>query len=184
MTDQNPLPPHPNPPPGRWFPGGLLVLLGAQLTLLWVQGLQLNRQHHDLAGIRDDLQTLAESLDQNSNGGQEREGYSPARAHRPKHSVYLRVNRQEEKQEPKPEGETAGKEGLKDIEAAKESAQKAVRDARKIQSQLSLSENARIAEEKAKIKEAHAAWEMWALVAGAVVIGALILRGWLRAREE
>jgi hypothetical protein len=155
------------------------------LALLWLQGLQLNRQHQDLSGIREDIQLLTDALEQNFNGdAYEHEDFSPARSRRGHQGAYLLVGRQEEKPEGKAEGDAAGREGLKDIEAAKANAQKAVKDARKIQSQLSLSENARIAEEKAKIKEAHSAWEMWALAAGALVVGALILRGWLKSREE
>lgn len=182
MTDPIPTPPTPPPPPSRLLHGGFFLLLTAQLSLLWLQGMQLNRQHHDLAGIREDIQSLAETLDQNSNGAaQETDGYSPARSARSGRSAYLRVKRQEDKQEGKTESENAAD---KDMKAAKESAEKAVKDARKVRSQLSLSENARIAEEKSKIKEARSEWEMWALAAGALVIGALVLRGWLRAREE
>lgn len=185
MTDSNPLPPTPTRSHPRWIPGAVATLLTAQLALLWLQGLQLNRQHQDLSGIREDLQLLTDALEQHFSGDSlEQDGFSPAHARRFKQPAYLLVGRQEEKSEAKGEGDAAGREGLKDIETAKASAQKAVTDARKIQSQLSISENARIAEEKAKIKEARTAWEMWALAAGAVVVAALLLRGWLKSRDS
>ena len=161
----------------KWIKGGFFLVLTAQLALLWLQGMQLNRQHHDLAGLREDLQSLAENLEQHSSGSQEtEEGYAPARSRRAHRSVYLRVHRQEEDKE--------ASAAAKELKESKESGQKAVKDARKVQSQLSISENAKKAEEKAKVKEAVSTWEMWALAAGAAVLVAFLVRGWLKTREE
>lgn len=169
--------PHQPPAPPRWIPGGLAVILVAQLGLLWLQGLQLNRQHHDLMGLRDDLQTLAENLEHSHDALQEEgEAFAPARGARQPRPRYLRVGQQEDKGE-------AQDPAAKELQAARESAQKAVKEGRKANSQLSITENIKKAEEKAKIKEARSAWETWALVAGAVALGALLLRGWLKARE-
>lgn len=162
----------------RWVGLAAVGLLAGQLGLLWLQGLQLNRQHHDLVALRGDLQELAESLDQGAGSqGPESDGYAPSIDHG-RRARYAPV-RQEP---PKPEGEQDN--AAKELEASRDSARKGVADARKLQSQLSLEENAKKAAEKAKIKEARAAWEMWALGAIALIIGALLLRGWLRAREE
>jgi len=164
----------PNP---RWIQGGFVLILTAQLALLWLQGMQLNRQHHDLAGLREDLQFLTESLDQHSCETLEtEEGYAPARSRQAHRSVYLRVHRQEEDKD--------AAAAAKELQASKESGQKAVKDARTVQSQLSLSENAKKAEEKAKVKEAVSTWEMWALAAGATVLMAFLVRGWLKSKQE
>lgn len=180
----------PTPPPQapqRWLGPGVVALLALQLGLLWIQGVQLNRQHHDLVDLRGDLQSLAESLDQSQAPDSEEEAqpYVPGRHHAEVRPRWRRV-RQESKPEAKPEGEQdpALQGAQKDLKDAQDSAQKAVKDARKAQSQLSLSENARKAEEKAKVQEARASWEIWAGLAAVVVIGALLVRGWLRAREE
>lgn len=160
-----------------WIQGAFALILTAQLALLWLQGMQLNRQHHDLAGLREDMQALAETLEQHSGESQEtEEGYAPARSRHPRRSPYLRVHRQEEDKD--------AAAAAKELQASKESGQKAVKDARKVQSQLSLSENAKKAKEKAKVKEAVSNWEMWALAAGALVLGAFLVRGWLKSREE
>lgn len=172
MTEQTPGPSSP-----RWLQIGFALILSAQLALLWLQGMQLNRQHHDLAGLREDLQFLTESLEQHSGGPQEsEEGYAPARVRHAHPSLYQRVHRQEEDKD--------ASAAAKELQASKESGQKAVKDARKVQSQLSISENAKKAEEKAKVKEAVTTWEMWALAAGAVVLVAFLVRGWLKSREE
>jgi hypothetical protein len=178
-------PPPPPPSPQRWLGPGVLTLLGLQLALLWVQGVQLNRQHQDLVNLRTDVQELAESLDQGAQPdyGEEANPYVPGR-HHGRAPRWQRV-RQEPKSESKPADDLdpATQAAQKDLKEARESARKGVEDARKAQSQLSLSENARKAEEKAKVQEARAAWEVWVLVAGLVVLGAFLVRGWLRARE-
>ena len=46
--------------PLRWI---IPTFLALQLGLLWIQGAQIHRQNLLLQGLREDLQTLADSLD-------------------------------------------------------------------------------------------------------------------------
>ncbi len=176
--------PNPTPSLPRWLPGAVVVLLAGQLGLLWLQGLQLNRQHRDLSATREEMQGLEESLDQSAGGadGTEQEGFAPARHRHGRPGRFLRVRQDP----PKPEGEAdpAMKDAQKELKASVDSAKKAAADARDIRSKLSLEENARKAEEKAKMNQAQSAWEKWALVAAGVIVVAFLLRGWLRSRES
>ncbi len=167
--------------PHAWFGPVVVGLLVAQLGLAWVQGRLLHRQHQDILGLREDIQGLTDSLDQGTSGGAEEEGsLSPARgrrmgrrAHRLERVAYI------SQEEPSDPAEQAAK---KDLEASKQSAQQAVKDAREVQQKLSITENIRKAEEKAKLEKAQNAWQKWIWIGLGMGLLALVLRSWLRRR--
>ena len=161
----------------RWLAGAIVILLTLQLGLLWMQGTLLERQHGDLQGLRQDVQDLAESLDQfegafdqGANDGTVR----PSRYRRPPpRRAAVRVLLQE------PDGD---RQGRKDLEDARKSAQEAVAKARDVREKLSWDENARKAEEKAKIDRETHKIRNYVSIGAAVGLLALILRAWLRNR--
>ena len=173
----------PQPPKfPAWLGPTMVVLLTAQLGLTWLQGGLLHRQHHDIQGLREDLQGLAESLDEGTAAVPEEEGgLVPARSRHRSHSTrkIVRVTHISQQEEPADQGDQAAK---KDLEAARQSAQKAVKDGREIQQKLSLTENARIAGEKAKLQESTSQWQKWIWMGlGAGLLG-IVVRNWLRRR--
>jgi len=157
----------------------MVALVAAQLGLTWLQGSLLHRQHQDIQGIREDLQTLAESLEQGAFGASEEEGgLVPARSRHSRHPrrkmvrvAYI-----------SPSEEESEKQAAKDLEEARKSAQKAVKDSREVQGKLSFEENARKAEEKAKLQGAQAAWQKWLWLGLGAGLLAIVLRSWMRRR--
>jgi hypothetical protein len=162
-----------------WVVAGVLTLLALQVGLLWMQGSMLERQHGDFLALRQDVQDLSESLEQfedNFDQGAP-EGTLRPSSHRFRHRrpSVVRVRLQEE-------GADAAN-ARKDLEATRKSAQEAVEKARDTRSKLSLEENARKAEEKAKLDaEAHK-WRPFIWIGVVVALGALFLRSWLRNRN-
>ncbi|MBK8725189.1 MAG: hypothetical protein IPL96_03790 [Holophagaceae bacterium] len=167
----------------------LTVLLGAQLGLAWLHGRMLHRQHAQLLALRDDLQGLAEAIDSAWEDAPAEEG-SLAPASRPalrrlhRRSVAgaaagrLRLAGYRPQEEPAPEQDPAAKE----LEAARKSGEKAVKDAKVAQKQLSFTAAAERANRVEKIDNASRGF-MWAtLVAAVVLIGGYSLRGYLRRR--
>jgi len=156
---------HPN-----WFMGGVLVLLALLVGLTWLNGAMLNRQHHELTALREDVQVLAESLEQGLDEGEE--GVVPSGLPK-RHRHLVRVQQaQEDGADP----------ALKDLKESRDSAAKAVREARDVQRKVSIEENARLADEKAKRDAAEHTWRPW--LYGALIVAFLgwILRAWLRRR--
>jgi hypothetical protein len=163
----------------------VVALLSAQLALLWIQGGLLHRQHQEIRDLREDIQSLAESIDAMQGVEMGNEGdYAPSstglRSHgrRPK---ILRVRHLQETPASTPQ--TDEERARKDLEASRVSAQKAVSEAREVQSKLSIEENARRAEEKAKIERAQNAWQKWIWLALATGFLAYVIRAWLRRRD-
>jgi hypothetical protein len=169
----------PSQPPRlpSWLAPAVVVLLGMQLVLGWIHGSLLHRQHEDLLALREDVQDLTDSVEQGLwQEDDSEEGVAPARhrARRPHHLQRVRMVQEA----PTPEEEQARKE----TQDANESAKQAVSKARKVQSQLSIEENIRKADEKAKLDTAENNWQKWlwgALGAGLV---AMVVRAWLRRR--
>lgn len=158
--------------PLRWTIPAFLAL---QLGLLWVQGAQLHRQNQVLAGLREDIQALTESLENNQGSASSDEEPAAVPAgffNDPPPPKKVAVLGAEEEQEP----------ATKDLQASKDSAQKAIKDAREVQSKLSLEENARKAEEARKVRAATDSWQKWAWGALALVALALVGRSVLRRR--
>lgn len=157
----------------RWTIPTLLVL---QLAMLWLQGAQLHRQNQVLQGLREDIQTLAETLD----AGQDPMTYEddtqvvPTRFLQPppppKRAAVLGVQEEQEA-------------AVKDLQASRESAEKAVKDAREAQSKLSLQENARKAEEARKVQAATSAWQRWVWGALALLVVAWVARAVFQRRS-
>jgi len=78
-----------------------------------------------------------------------------------------------------PDGDHAAR---KDLDEAKKSAQEAVAKARDVREKLSWEENARKAEEKAKIDRETHKLRNYVSIAAAVGLLALVVRAWLRNR--
>ncbi len=156
----------------RWT---LPVFLALQLGLLWIQGAQLHRQNQVLQGLREDIQALAESIEngQSTTSFDEDSAAVPVgflpRSTPPKQAAVLGVQEEQEA-------------AAKDLSAARESAQKAVKDAREVQSKLSIEENARKADEAKKVQAATNSWQRWVWAALALVVVALVARSVLQRR--
>lgn len=169
--------PSPSSPVNPWLARAVVVLLCAQLGLSWVQGRLLHRQHQDLVDLRGELQSLTDSIEQGgAEAAPEETSLAPARhpkQHRGRQLVRVsHIGIQEDGTE----------QATKDLDAAKASAQKAVKDARKVQGQLSIEENARKAEEKAKVKAIENSGTKWIFASIGVGLLALVVRAWLRHR--
>jgi len=156
----------------RWTIPTILIL---QLGLLWIQGAQLHRQNQVLEGLRDDIQGLTESIEdsRSSNSREDESSAVPARFQAsPEPKKKVAVLGIEEEQDP----------AAKELQASKDSAQKAVKEAREVQSKLSLEENARKAEETRKVQTTTSNWQLWSWGAIAFVVLALGTRSIIRRR--
>lgn len=161
-----------------WLAPTVVAMLGMQLVLGWLHGSLLERQHQDLLDLRVDVQDLTDSLDQgDSQDDSQDESWAPARHSQARRRRIQRVARIQA--QPPAEEEQARKE----IQDAQASAQQAVSQARKVQSQLSIQENMRKADEKAKVDAAENAWQKWLWVALGGGLVALAVRTWLRRRN-
>jgi len=157
----------------RWT---IPTLLALQLGLLYIQGAQIHRQNQVLQGLREDLQALAESIENGqSTAAAEDDGAAVPAAFRPK-----------DPQPPKKVAvlgvEEEEQAAAKELQASRESGQKAVKEAREVQSKLSLEENARKAEEARKVQAATNSWQRWVWGAFAFIALALVVRSVIRRR--
>ncbi|MGA2079510.1 MAG: hypothetical protein ABSH53_02680 [Holophaga sp.] len=182
MSQPNPTPAYP-----KWLSVSIVVLLTAQVALLWTHGSMLQRQHEDIQDLREDLQSLAEDLYQDQDGWDSNEEdpnpqpTAMVRHHRPGRSVRAAWMQGQGQQPASGEGEDAQEQAAKkDLDAARQSGQEAVAKAHKVQEQLSLTENARKAEEKAKIMAEGESWRIWMWVGACLAAAALMLRLRLR----
>jgi len=185
-----------SPEPGSrrqaWLAPVVVAMMAAQLGLLWIQGGLLHRQHQEIRDLREDIQFLSESLDTAASPdlGEESQGISPSRnlrSHR--RGRFQPVRYLQEASEPKPSSEAKpdgsspeDSSARKDLDAAKASAQKAVADAREVQSKLSIEENIRRSDEKAKLDQAEHTWQKWFWAAVGLGVVAMVVRAWLRRR--
>jgi hypothetical protein len=157
----------------RWT---IPTFLALQLGLLWIQGAQLHRQNQVLQGLREDIQALTESLDSNpsATSSDDAGGAVPARfLHRSEAPKQVAVLGVEEEQEA----------AARDLKASKDSAQKAIKDAREVQSKLSIEENIRKADEAKKVSAATSSWQRWVWAAMGLVVLALVIRSVLQRRS-
>jgi len=160
-------------PVPRWMGPVVLGLLAGQLALLWVQGGLLNRQHQDLMALREDVQILTETLEDTLMPAEDENGMLPMKVRPRKGKTRIqRVSVMSEDPEP----------AARELEASRESARKAVEQARDAQQKLSIQENARKAEEAAKVRRAQGQGQTWLLVALVAGLLALVIRTWLRRR--
>lgn len=156
----------------RWT---IPTLLALQLGLLWIQGAQLHRQNQVLEGLREDIQALAESIDedQSSTSSEEDGAAVPAKFQaNPAPGKKVAVLGVEEEQDP----------AAKELQASRDSAQKAVKEAREAQSKVSFEENARKVGEARKVQAATSSWQIWIWGALALVVLALVARSVIRRR--
>ncbi|MFN8010317.1 MAG: hypothetical protein U0P81_02825 [Holophagaceae bacterium] len=175
--------PAPRAPSIPAWPMALLTgILAAQLGLAWIQGRMLNRQHAQLLEMREDIQGLAEALEQaTADPGVEEDSLAPAR--RPRHRIRpagdLRRAAFRLRQEEKPEQDPAAKE----LEAVRQSQEKAVKDAKVAQRKLSVAAAAQRAERAEKVDNASKGF-MWAVLGAAVILfGAYAARGFIRRQR-
>jgi len=180
MSEVTP-PPEPNPGLPRWFGPSVVLMLLLQLGVLWVQGGLLNRQRSEIRSLREEIQTLAEAIEQNWGGGEPLEDYQPHRTVPSKPSAaqprfkLVRVGIQN----PDEAEEKAIAEHKNATRQTAEQTQAKVEDTQK---KLSITENARIADEKAK-REAEE--HKWTRLAGAGVAAAFLIfliRAWIRRK--
>jgi len=174
----------PNPAPGipKWLSRSIVTLLVVQVALLWTYGSLLQRQHDDIQALREDVQDLADSLDQDQDqdwDSNESEAQPhPARwaghRHRPARAAYL--------QAPSDEADPALKDLKKDLDSTRQSEQDALAKARDVQEKLSYEENARKAELKARQEAAGKSRSPWLWAGAGAVAAALVLRAFYRRR--
>jgi hypothetical protein len=153
----------------RWT---IPTLLALQLALLWVQGAQLYRQNQVLQGLREDVQALSDSFQDGKMPTQDQEDSPavPARYQAPSPPPRrIAVLGAEEEQD-----------AAKELKTSRDSAQKAVKDAREVQSKISIEENIRKADETRKVNAATNSWQRWVYGALGLVVLGLIARAILR----
>ena len=190
MNEPDPAPPNPEAPRGNGPMLLLTALLAAQLGLAWIHGRMLNRQHAQLLDIREDLQGLAEAIEASYGEALQEEGtLAPAaldRHRRPAHRPFRRPRLVSHRIQESPDQESSGKEqdrAAKELEASRASQEKAVRDAKVAQKQISFREAAERAERVEKIDNASKGF-MWATLGAAVLLfGAFAARGFIRRQR-
>jgi len=174
-------PTEPTPTLPRRFAIAIVALLSAQLGLLWMQGSMLERQHGDLQSLRQDVQDLSENLEQfegSFDQGASDSFVRPSSRRLPGHrrGRALRVRLEEQRSE--------SDEGVrKQLEENRKSEREQVDKAYELKAKLSLAENARIADEKAKVEAAAHPTRRLASIAMAVVLGVLLVGFWLKRRS-
>jgi hypothetical protein len=169
--------PQPRPSVPSWIQGAVIMLLAAQVGMLWMHGSMLERQHTDLRALREDVQDLAESLD-DFQGSLDDTGSGDLRPSRNRlHRAHPRIQRVRMEE---PDPEEAQRQRVVDQRKAEK---EAVAKARDVQEKLSLEANARKADEKAQAEaKAHPSNHLGWFVAAAAVL-ALLVRAWLRRRN-
>lgn len=173
----------PEPRQPGWIQSALVAVLAAQVGLLWLQGGLLNRQHGDIQAMRQDIQDLTEALDNGASDhaqAPEEGSYGPASvnpgrhrgARRPSHPGLNNVSHARlipsDPQDNAPEGQD---QAAKELEQSRDSAKKAIADARDAQQKISIQENIRKADEKKKVEAATSSF--YPLVYWAMGIGLL-----------
>lgn len=162
--------------------GLLAALLTAQVGLTWVHGRMLNRQHHALLELRDEIQGLSEVVEHAFAETAPEEGFlAPAvrrqRPHRPGRRYALAGFRRQA--EPPPEQDPA----LREIEAARQSGEKAVKDAKVVQRKLSIAHAAERAERAEKVDKASKGFFWASILTPVILIAAFAARGYIRRQR-
>jgi hypothetical protein len=139
----------------------------------------LQRQHEDILGLRDDVQSLADGLDDDSDGW-DSAGESkavPARMRVSRHrrarlvSVrYLQADAEDEQR------------ARKDLADTRNSTTDALAKARDAQEKLSIEANIRKADEKARIDAEGRRYRPWLCAGAALAVLAILARAWVRKR--
>ena len=177
----------PQPRQPVWIQSALVLVLAAQVGLLWLHGGLLNRQHGEMQAMRQDIQDLTEALDNSSDDharSMEEGSYRPAssdlrtttsqqRHRQPRLQAVNHVKLiLQDAQDNAPEGQDPA---MKDLQKSRDSAKKAVADSRDIRQKLSIDENIRKADEKKKVEAATSSF--YPLVYWAMGIGLLAFIG-------
>lgn len=165
--------PKPTPGPGlpRWLAPVLTVLMALQLGLLWIQGGLLNRQREEIRGLREEIQSLADLIDE-SLGTTPQEEMNPARTrHLPR-----RIQRTS-LQAPEDEDKAA-----QELRASRQSAQEATARAAETQRKLSIEENRKLAEAQQRREAEQHRWSRLAGLGFALGLVLLTIRAWIRRR--
>jgi len=176
-----------------WLGGGVLTLLVLQLGLLWLQGSLVQRQREDILGLREDVQAMAESLEDDPQGQAESEGRPipvRLRAHVRTHARHrVRLVRAAWFQAKTDDDDKAngGKAdeldaARRDLDRSKQSTKEALDKARDVQDKLSITENIRKAEDKAKVMAEGQQLRPWLWAGAGLALLAMIARPLLRRR--
>ena len=174
----------PQPRQYGWIQSALVAVLAAQVGLLWLHGGLLNRQHGEMLAMRQDIQDLTDALENSASDDSqvpEEGSFHPASSSqsslRPHHRRHQHPRIQtvshlnfilQDTQDNAPEGQDPA---MKDLQKSKESAKKAIADARDMRQKLSIEENIRKADEKKKVEAATSSF--YPLVYWAMGIGLL-----------
>lgn len=160
----------------RWT---IPVFLGLQVALLWLQGAQIHRQNQVLQGLREDIQSLTDSIEAGLSvddlGTADQVVPSSFQRQSPeasKNDKQVAVLGAQEEEDP----------AIKELQASRESGRKAVAEAREAQSKLSISENIKKAEATQKVQAATRSWQRWVWAALGLVALAWVTRAFLRRR--
>jgi len=175
----------PAPTPSRWPGRAVIILLAVQVGLLWTHGSLLQRQHDDILALREDVQALAESMDDSQDPDSwDTTGIQPARHPARRHGGRtVRVAFQQKEQPARdPDADSGDQAASKDLAGSKRSALDALAKARDTQEKLSWTENARKADEQARITAATDTTMRWSWIAAGVLVVALVARAILRRR--
>lgn len=159
----------------RWT---IPLFLALQVALLWIQGAQIHRQNQLLLGLREDIQALADVIESGNpvGDGMDESQTVPSSFQEPPPS------KQDDRMAVLGAQEEQDAAAAKELQASRESAKKAVSEARETQSKLSISENIKKAEETKKVQAATQQWQWWAWGALGVLMVALVGRSVLRRR--
>lgn len=158
----------------RWLAPAVVVLLGLQVALLYVQGAQLHQHRGELRALREDVQDLTEALDEAV--------YAEESSYRRSHHQRILPKRLPSKggafqrvileEDPEP--------AAKELEASRKENQKAVEKAQDTKEKLSLESNAKKAEEKAKVEAEKHKWGRYAGLGLGLALLGLVIRSLLR----
>jgi hypothetical protein len=160
----------------RWT---IPLFLGLQVALLWLHGAQIHRQNQVLLGLREDIQSLADAIESGNSagdGGEESQAV-PSSFQEPSGST-----KDQKKMAVLGADEEQDAAAAKDLQASRDSAKKAISEARETQSKLSITENIKKAEEAKKVQVATNEWQRWVWGAMGLVALALVARSVLRRR--
>jgi CHASE3 domain sensor protein len=144
------------------------------MGLLWIQGAQIHRQNQLLQNLSEDLRALSESIENGQENLTSEEDQATPAHHLagvapPRKLAVLGVQEEQD-------------DASKELQASRDSAQKAVKEAREAPSKLSIEDNARKAEEARKREPALQAWRKWALATLVLGVLSLMARSFLRRR--
>ena len=177
MSDPKPAPVLP-----AWLSRAVVALLVVQVGLLWTHGSLLQRQHDDILALREDVQALADSLDQDQDWDSNEADPSPHPARWAEHHGGRKARAVLVRTATEDEPDPALKEAKKDLDATRKSQQDAIAKARDTQEKMSITANIEKAEAKARLETESESWQRWIWLGAAVAVAGLVVRAVLRRR--